>query len=272
MSDDKYDFDISKDIAPVRDPYVSSDKFFLEKTFEKVIEQKKPLFKKSEVDADGFPLFPDYETVMSEELNAFAEEIKDKPLATQEELDFIKNLRAAEPIKDDSCWLNTFSGKKIYPLNPDPYHITIYDIAHSLSHQCRFTGHTKDFYSIAQHCVLVSYLCNHENALYGLLHDASEYILVDIPSPLKRSKEFSFYREIEKKVQKVIYNKFGLFNDEPLDVKQADALLLSTEARDLLNSIHPDWIMKFKPIPFKIEALGPKEAEKLFLDRFNDIY
>lgn len=265
MSDDKYDFDVYKDIAPVRDVYVSSNKLALEELTPKVIEKKRASFK---VDANGFPLFPDYETGMSEELDAFAKEIKDKPLATQEELNFIKNLRAAESVKDDSCWLNTFSGKKIYPLNPNPEHISIEDIAHSLSHQCRFTGHTRDFYSIAQHCVLVSYVCNHENALYGLLHDASEYILVDIPSPLKRSKEFNFYRDIERKVQAIIYNKFGLYDEEPADVKKADALLLATEARDLLNSIHPDWTMKTEPLPFKIEALGPKEAEKLFLNRF----
>ena len=204
-------------------------------------------------------------------LKQYAESIKNLPLASEDVLEFAKNLMGASKI-DDSCWLNTFSGKKIHPLNPNPEDICITDIAHALSHQCRFTGHTKNFYSIAQHCVLVSYLCNQENALYGLLHDASEYILVDIPSPLKKSQEFNFYREIEKKVQSIIYTKFGLNAEEPIDVKIADAMLLSTEARDLFNKVHPDWVMKEKPLPFKIEALEPKEAEKLFLDRFNDIY
>ena len=153
-------------------------------------------------------------------LKQYAESIKNLPLASEDVLEFAKNLMGSSQI-DDSCWLNTFSGKKIHPLNPNPEDICITDIAHALSHQCRFTGHTKNFYSIAQHCVLVSYLCNQENALYGLLHDASEYILVDIPSPLKKSQEFNFYREIEKKVQSIIYTKFGLNAEEPIDVKDA---------------------------------------------------
>lgn len=180
--------------------------------------------------------------------------------------DLSKYRRADEP------WIQTYSGKKVYPFRLDPNSIDIVDIAHSLSSQCRFTGHTKDFYSVAQHCVLVSYICNQEHSLYGLLHDASESILVDIPSPIKKSQEFDFYRKIEKEVQNIIYKKFGLNEMEPADVKAADLMLLATEARDLMGPLHPGALSDTKPLPFKIEGMGPKEAEKLFLDRFNELY
>jgi len=268
--DEKYDFHPTHDITPV-DPYrtpgiLSSHNDLLQEAFDKKIKERTASNEEAAVKALSNSILKHEDERILNKLKSFAEETKDKPLASEDELNFIKNLTSS--YTNNLCWLNTFSGKKIYPLNPSPEDICIEDIAHSLSHQCRFTGHTKDFYSIAQHCVLVSYVCNHENALYGLLHDASEYILVDIPSPLKKSKEFNFYRDIERKVQAIIYNKFGLYDEEPVDVKKADALLLATEARDLLNSIHPDWTMKTEPLPFKIEALGPKEAEKLFLNRF----
>jgi 5'-deoxynucleotidase YfbR-like HD superfamily hydrolase len=172
----------------------------------------------------------------------------------------------------EGAWIQTFSGRKVYPLDPNPDSIVIQDIAHSLAHQCRFTGHTSSFYSIAQHCVLVSYLCDYKDQMYGLLHDGSEYALVDIPSPLKRSPEFAFYREIEKKVQRIIYDRFELFGEEPESVKRADQMLLATEARDLMSPLHSDWRSLQKPLPFKIEALAPADAEKLFLDRFNELF
>lgn len=170
---------------------------------------------------------------------------------------------------NDSTWIQTYSGKKFYPLEPNIMDIDINDIAHSLSMQCRFNGHSSEFYSIAQHSVLVSHVCGRENAMHGLLHDASEYVLGDFASPLKRSGKFQNYKDYEKQLQDLIYIKYGLSTIEPPDVKQADLNMLATEARDLMAPLHPEWAQPCEPLPFKIVPLGPSEAKKLFLDRFN---
>lgn len=168
-------------------------------------------------------------------------------------------------------WIQLYTGKKFYPLNPQEEDIDIEDIAHSLSNMCRFTGHCKSFYSVAQHSVLVSYLCGSENALYGLLHDASEAFCVDVPKPLKRLEAFAGYRDVEKKIQEIICKKFNLPLQEPKEVKQADTRMLSTEARDLMAPHHPDWIQPCEPYPFIIVPLPPLEAKKLFLDRYREL-
>ena len=78
-------------------------------------------------------------------------------------------------------------------MNLHPDDVNIVDIAHSLAMQCRFTGHTKVFYSVAQHSVLVSKLlerrgCDHATVLWGLMHDAAEaYLVGDVATPVKKS-------------------------------------------------------------------------------------
>lgn len=126
--------------------------------------------------------------------------------------------------------------------------------------------------SISQHSVLVSYLCDPIDSLWGLLHDSSEAYLTDLASPLKRSGKFQDYVECEKKLQVHICQRFGLSEIEPESVKRADKLLLSMEARDLMGPLHSDWKMNIKPLPFTITPLPPLEAEKLFLDRFDELF
>jgi 5'-deoxynucleotidase YfbR-like HD superfamily hydrolase len=171
-----------------------------------------------------------------------------------------------------NAWIQTFSGRKFHPLNPVIDAIVIQDIAHALSNQCRFSGHVKEFYSVAQHCVLVSYICDSHNALWGLLHDASEAYLVDVPRPVKRSGKFSAYLEFEKTMQDAICKRFDLHPEEPIDVKLADVKLLATEARDLMSPLHPEWKSPINPLPFRIDPLPPKEAKKLFLERFDELF
>lgn len=168
-------------------------------------------------------------------------------------------------------WIQLHSGKKFYPMAPTEEDITIRDIAHSLSHMCRFTGHCKSFYSVAQHCVLVSYLVDSDFALCGLLHDASEAYLVDVPKPLKRLPVFAGYRELEGKLQTMIFEKFGWCGGEVPEVKKVDTQMLATEARDLMSPLHPEWIQPCAPLPITITPLGPNEAKMLFLDRFKEL-
>lgn len=171
---------------------------------------------------------------------------------------------------DNNGWIQLFTGKKFFPMNPQAEYIDIADIAHSLSNMCRFTGHSSEFYSVAQHCVLVSYQCG-EHALQGLLHDASEAYICDVSSPIKRLKEFDSYRDVEKQIQSTVYRKFGLPEVEPKEVKIADIRMLATEAKYLMAPLHVDWKQPAEPYDFEIVPLAPKEAKKLFLERFEEL-
>ena len=171
----------------------------------------------------------------------------------------------------DEPWLQTYSGRRFNPTKPNPEAIVLQDIAHALSMLCRFNGHCHHFYSVAQHSVLVSHICNGEDALWGLLHDASEAYLTDLPRPLKRSGKMDSYIEFEHQMQKAVCKRFGLPEKEPYNVKRADTILLATEARDLMSPRHPDWIQPTNPLPFKIEPWDPKQAEWEFLERFKQV-
>jgi 5'-deoxynucleotidase YfbR-like HD superfamily hydrolase len=171
----------------------------------------------------------------------------------------------------DEPWIQTYSGIRFTPLNPSSSSIIIEDIGHALSMSCRFAGHCQHFYSVAQHSVLVSYLCDSADALHGLLHDAAEAYLVDLPSPLKRSGFFDNFKEIENNLQSLIYKHFNLSEVEPISVKAADTKMLYTEARDLLKNKRVDWEMKGECYPFKIDPLSPQEAKTLFMNRFIEL-
>jgi len=189
--------------------------------------------------------------------------------------DFNLTIKEMDDLYDSTkkpAWIQTFTLKKFYPLDPHIDDICIEDIAHALSNQCRFSGHINRFYSVSNHSLLVSYICDFKDALHGLLHDASEAYLVDIPKPLKESGEFEAYKKFEKKLQDLIYLKFGLSQEEPESVKQADKILLATESRDLFNGFHKDWRHQVNPLPFRINPLSPEASKTAFLDRFKELY
>jgi len=101
--------------------------------------------------------------------------------------------------------IETVSGALVDPVNPDPKSINIKDIAWSLSRLPRFAGHTISIipYTVGQHSIFVSDMIfektnDHLHALYGLLHDATESYIGDIPSPIKQIPEL---REAIKKVE-----------------------------------------------------------------------
>ena len=134
--------------------------------------------------------------------------------------------------------IRTYTGRYIDPLNPTPEDIHIEDIAHALSHQCRFGGHTTLFYSVAEHSLDVLSRVNADR-LAALLHDASEAYLLDIPSPVKY--RLPGYREAEDRLMAVIAEKFGFHWPLSAEVKNADreALVYEWEAFVLRGGVEP---------------------------------
>jgi 5'-deoxynucleotidase YfbR-like HD superfamily hydrolase len=151
--------------------------------------------------------------------------------------------------------------------------VNLLDIAHALSNSCRFTGHVKAFYSVAQHSVHVSHNVPPEQALAALLHDASEAYLADIARPVKMQMEF--YKQAEARLEGVISQAFNL-PAPPMsaEIKNADNRMLVTEKRDLLirsgdfSKIHTGDV---QPYEFTIYPLLPTQAKQLFLLRFAEI-
>lgn len=180
----------------------------------------------------------------------------------------------------EKLWIQTWTGQKFYPLDPSPESVNVFDIAHALSNTCRYTGHIKRFYSVAEHSVRVArrvHELDPPNALWGLLHDASEAYIADIARPVKRQPALKAYRDAERVLQAAITARFGLDLAEPASVKRADNELLWTEAPLLFEGgLHPDWIktteQQFAPVPVADElGWAPKTAELRFLLEFKSL-
>ncbi len=165
------------------------------------------------------------------------------------------------------------SGRYINFVAPDPNAFCIRDIAHALSHTCRFGGHTRDFYSVAQHSVLVSHLVPECDQFAALMHDAAEAYVGDVPSPLKQL--LPEYKVIEKRIEACLFERFGLFDGMPVSVKKADLIMLATEQRDLMHAKNDDeeWgiIADVRVAPFRIKPQSPEQARRSFLDRFHQL-
>lgn len=169
-------------------------------------------------------------------------------------------------------WIQSYSGKVIYPLDPREDEINIIDTAHSLSLLCRFTGHCSSLYTVGQHSVLVSSMCSQPNKFWGLIHDMSESALTDFPRPLKRSKGFEYYLEAEKRYMQVICKKFNLPEEMPDEVREADNRMLITERNQLMSKPPMEWNDKYEPYDIKIVPWEPKVAERRFLELFYSLY
>lgn len=172
------------------------------------------------------------------------------------------------------AWIGLFSGRRIDPFDPHPDDIDIEDIGHALANTARFTGHTKAFYSVAQHSVLVteqviksSGFATMTDAKQALLHDASEAYLCDVARPVKRHPVMAPYREAEARLQAAIQARFGLKPEMPAAVKTADNRMLVTEARQLLGGDLVDWhLERFgEPYEMAIEPWSPSKAKLQFL-------
>ena len=171
------------------------------------------------------------------------------------------------------------SGRIVDPLDFGVEDVLIEDVAHALSNQCRFQGHTDGFYSVAQHAVICSLVVAPGFELDALLHDASEYVLQDMARPLKTHPSLGqAYRGAEKRIQKCIATRYGLRWPEPAEVKHADHIVFATEVRDLMDSgqLLLRWVTEFEiaglEMEEKIVGWSPRRARREFLERFHQLY
>lgn len=174
-------------------------------------------------------------------------------------------------------WMQLYSGRKFYPLDPKVEDIYISDIAHALSNLCRYGGHCNKFYSVAEHSVHVATLCetffNKSIAFQGLLHDACEAYINDIPRPLKRN--LPDYLKVEEQIDKVILEAFGL-TEFSKEVKIVDNSILDLERKALMSRPPEPWNTHWElpdnpPKGFRIWGWEPKEAEERFKQKFFEL-
>lgn len=171
-------------------------------------------------------------------------------------------------------WIETASGRKYHFLSPKLEDICIEDIGFALSNKCRFSGHTQ-FYSVAEHCVAVARRLPRRLQLAGLLHDAAEAYLGDIPSPLK--EHLPDYKNLEGINEAVIEKKFNILlsSNERREIKQADLQALYNEAYFLLPSQGKEFSM-FQHKEWKLdriypECLPPEDAFRVFMSTYHSL-
>jgi hypothetical protein len=169
--------------------------------------------------------------------------------------------------------VNTRSGKQVSLLNPQADTICIEDIAHSLSMQCRFNGHTRQFYSVAQHCVLLSDLVPQDCAGLALMHDAGEAYTGDITTPVHQCLEAA--KLLEGGVFAVICRRFPALQKDCYlwrVVHRMDKQLCLEEARHLLPQVDTsEWYTDLPRIELPecyFSSWSPAEACSRFMSRY----
>jgi len=172
-------------------------------------------------------------------------------------------------------WIETYTAKRFDFVNLDANEISILDIAHALSNICRFTGHCREFYSVAEHCVIMSQMghwTSNAQRFEALMHDAHEAYIGDMSAPLKHiSPEFKAF---EKRVEAMVRRRFGLPEQLSPEIKDADLRMLAMEARDVMRGDWREWGSIKGVVPAQVvpNCLTPGEARTLFLTRFAEVY
>lgn len=166
-------------------------------------------------------------------------------------------------------WMLTYTGKAFYPMEPRATDVDISDIAHALAMLCRFGGHTQQFYSVAEHCVLMANAAQPELKLAALMHDASEAYLCDIIRPIK--VHLPNYVAIEDKLMRVIADAFGFAWPLPPEIKVLDERMLGAERDQAVKfpagKAWSQW-KQIDSLPVTLQFWSPDRARYEFLMAF----
>lgn len=174
-------------------------------------------------------------------------------------------------------WMQTFTGRCVHPLSMTPGDVDVVDIAHGLSLLCRFNGQCDRYYSVAEHCLLMSQqFTDLDLAAWALLHDATEAYVGDMIRPLKAS--MPAYRQVEDDVMLAIARRFDLpLRGErdasmPAPVKLADQRILLAERNALMANTQRRWdVDDLEPLPVEIVGYDPVTIEQMYLRRFDEL-
>lgn len=183
-------------------------------------------------------------------------------------------------IYEDANNIITFSGKQIdITKGPTPEQVDINDIAHALAHTCRFGGHTKKFYSVAEHSIYVALHGTMLWRVYYLLHDAHEYLYQDIVSPLKTylGTFNSVYEGLVFKCDQAVLKAFNLSMDAYTNLKPEidliDRRVLRLEIERLIpgHTKEPSRLPDDDPLKEAVWGMTPDEAETNYLAMFKNL-
>lgn len=171
-----------------------------------------------------------------------------------------------------TVFIPTFSGKLFWPLEPRLEELEIADIAHHLAMTCRWRGAVLEFLSVAQHSWHVAKALRAEpleTQLWGLLHDADEFCLCDLSSPLKSDVGFGAgFRAASNRVLKVVAERYGLAWPMPDVVGEADRMVAAAEARMFLRRA-PSWAVQDQRYQEEIFPWSPEQAKNAFMAKFD---
>lgn len=176
-------------------------------------------------------------------------------------------------------WMETYTHQRIDLERPQSALLDIEDIAHSLSMQCRYAGHVREFYSVAEHSILVASIVDPRYALQGLMHDAHEAYVQDVIAPAKQIDLNIGYRVHEHRFELEVDRQYGLYGkDAAFDmeagaaVRRADMQMLALERRDVVQAAHPWPSCEGVELPdVEIRFLNPREAKREFKRVYRDL-
>lgn len=186
--------------------------------------------------------------------------------------------KVKKPVDDDSMepWIELITGGRFYYAKPQ---YDIGAIAHSLSMQCRFTGHTRKFYSVAEHSVLVSRIMEDGglgDPMEGLLHDAVESVLSDVARPAKNL--LKDYKALDRALDVAMRKQFVLPETMSPGCMFADGVALLIEAKELMphkgenfTGMSDEVVLAAKKATYMIAAWTPENAREKFMSRMHDI-
>lgn len=182
-----------------------------------------------------------------------------------------------------SAWTQSYAGNVVTPMSLKEDQVAFADIGHALSQKTRFNGHLREFYSVAQHCVLGAGQIAGPYALAFLLHEVGEVMLPDVPSPIKGFLTVDIgtperpcsigWGDLEARHADVIFKMLGLSSIRPLidskEVHEMDLRMLATEKRDLMGPEPQPWNLPVEPLEMKIlTCWKPADAERYFNEAF----
>jgi 5'-nucleotidase len=159
-------------------------------------------------------------------------------------------------------------------LHPKPEWFEVRALAHSLSSKYRWGGQSIGRITVAQHCVIVSRALGEDATLSfcGLMHEMDEHLLPEVVSPLKRTPQMAWFRDLCELHMATGCQWYGLSYPWPSEVqeavKHADLAVCEAEARDL--TADREWRRcGVPPIEERIRPLSPDVAEQEFLGRYS---